>query len=48
MLGIHGLYKPRKVLSEIASNIGYFAAAGDEVPPTGIDLKVNQLAGATA
>ncbi len=48
MLGMHGLYKPRKVLSEIAADIGYFAAAGDEVPATGIDLKVNQLAGATA
>lgn len=45
MLGMPGLYKPRKVLSEIAAHLGYFAAAGDEIPPTGIDLKVNQLVG---
>jgi NADH-quinone oxidoreductase subunit G len=45
MLGMQGLYKPRTVLSEIAANIGYFAVAGDDVPPTGVDLKVNQLAG---
>jgi NADH-quinone oxidoreductase subunit G len=47
MLGMHRVYKPRTVLSEIAATIGYFAAAADEVPPTGIDLKVNQLAGVT-
>jgi NADH-quinone oxidoreductase subunit G len=47
MLGLRGLYNPRTVLSEMAAKIGYFAAAGDEVPPTGIDLKVNQLAAAT-
>ena len=47
MLGMRGLYNPRTVLSEMAANIGYFAAAGDEIPPTGIDLKVNQLAGAS-
>ncbi len=47
MLGMRGLYDPRTVLSEMAAKIGYFAAAGDEVPPTGIDLKVNQLAAAT-
>jgi NADH-quinone oxidoreductase subunit G len=47
ILGMRGLYDPRTVLSEMAAKIGYFAAAGDEVPPTGIDLKVNQLAAAT-
>ncbi|HEV3415885.1 MAG TPA: molybdopterin-dependent oxidoreductase, partial [Pirellulales bacterium] len=47
MLGMRGLYNPRTVLSEIAANIGYFAAAGDEIPPVGVDLKVNQLAAAT-
>jgi NADH-quinone oxidoreductase subunit G len=45
MLGMRGLYNPRTVLSEMAAKVGYFAAAGDEIPPTGIDLKVNQLAG---
>jgi NADH-quinone oxidoreductase subunit G len=47
MLGMRGLYNPRTVLSEIAANIGYFAAAGDEVPPVGVDLKVSLLASAT-
>jgi len=39
-----GLYNSRRVLDEIAAEIPYFAVAADEVPPTGIDLKLNQLA----
>jgi hypothetical protein len=39
------MYNPRSVLSEIAAEIIYFAAAGGEVPPVGVDLKVNLLAG---
>ena len=45
MLGMRGLYNPRKVLDEIATEIVYFNAAGGEIPPVGIDLRVNQLAG---
>jgi NADH-quinone oxidoreductase subunit G len=46
LLGRKGLYSPRMALSEAAGEIIYFAAAGNEVPPNGIDLKVNLLAGA--
>ena len=42
-----GMYNARTVLSEIAGEIAYFAAAMDEVPDVGVDLKVNQLASAT-
>ena len=43
-----GMYNPKVVLYEVASEIGYFsAAAGGPVPATGLDLKVNQLASAT-
>ncbi len=49
MLGMDGMYQPRRVLEEIATEIGYFSAAGGAaVPETGVDLKVNLLAGATA
>ena len=38
-----------RVLEEIATEIGYFSAAGGAaVPETGVDLKVNLLAGAMA
>ena len=46
MLGMRGLYNPRKVLDEVAAEIVYFNAAGGEISPVGIDLRVNQLAGA--
>jgi NADH-quinone oxidoreductase subunit G len=49
MLGMDGMYQPRRVLEEVASEIGYFSAAGGApVPEVGVDLKVNLLAGATA
>ena len=35
-------------LGEVAREIGYFAAADGEIPAVGIDLKVNQLAGAAS
>jgi predicted molibdopterin-dependent oxidoreductase YjgC len=44
LLGKTGMYRAREVLDEVAREISYFAAAIDEVPETGIDLKVNQLA----
>jgi NADH-quinone oxidoreductase subunit G len=47
MLGMRGLYNARQVLNEIAAAIPYFAVAMDLVPPTGVDLKINQLASAT-
>jgi hypothetical protein len=42
--GRAGLYRARTVLDEVAREIGYFAAAQETVSPTGVDLKVNQLA----
>jgi NADH-quinone oxidoreductase subunit G len=47
MLGMRGLYNPREVLNEVASNIAYFAVAMDPVPPTGVDLRSNLLAATT-
>jgi NADH-quinone oxidoreductase subunit G len=47
MLGMRGLYNARHVLTEVAGEIAYFAAAMDPVPPTGVDLKINLLAAAT-
>jgi NADH-quinone oxidoreductase subunit G len=44
LLNQPGLYNSRKVLSDVAAEIIYFAAAADEVPATGVDLKINQLA----
>ena len=46
-----GLYKAHTVLADVAHAIGYFSAASpgslpDGIPATGVDLKVNQLAGA--
>lgn len=45
--GMTGLFNARKVLDEVASEIGYFHAAAEAIPETGVDLKVNQLANAT-
>lgn len=44
LLKTPGMYNARAVLSEIAAEIAFFASAGNDVPPTGIDLKVHQLA----
>ena len=44
LLEMSGMYGARAVLSEMAGQIGYFAAAAGEIPPTGVDLKVTQLA----
>ena len=46
LAGREGLYNARDVLQEVAREIGYFSAVSDQVPDVGIDLKVNQLAGA--
>ena len=49
LLGMPGMYRSRRVLDEMAGEISFFAAAaGGPIPPTGVDLKVNLLAGATA
>jgi NADH-quinone oxidoreductase subunit G len=44
LLGLPGMYRSRKVLSEVAAEVMYFSAASAAVPPVGIDLKVNLLA----
>lgn len=44
LLGMTGLYNARKVLDEVAAEIGYFSVAAEPVPDVGVDLKVNQLA----
>jgi NADH-quinone oxidoreductase subunit G len=44
LLGRKGMYNPRSVLSGVAAEIIYFAAAGGEISPVGVDLKVNLLA----
>jgi NADH-quinone oxidoreductase subunit G len=48
LAGRVGLYSARKVLSEVAANVAYFALAGSEVPEQGVDLKLNQLANGAA
>ncbi len=44
LLGRAGMFDARQVLSEMASEMVYFAAASGEIPATGVDLKVNLLA----
>ncbi|HEV3004148.1 MAG TPA: 2Fe-2S iron-sulfur cluster-binding protein [Pirellulales bacterium] len=44
LLGRHGLYSARKALDELAAEITYFEVASGQIPDTGIDLKLNQLA----
>ncbi|HEX7448781.1 MAG TPA: 2Fe-2S iron-sulfur cluster-binding protein [Pirellulales bacterium] len=44
LLEMPGLFNSRKVLSDVAAEIPYFAEAGREIPPTGVDLRLNQLA----
>jgi NADH-quinone oxidoreductase subunit G len=48
LLNMPGLFNARKVLSEIASQIPYFAMAGGEVHELGVDLNINKLAGNAA
>jgi NADH-quinone oxidoreductase subunit G len=43
--GRPGLYQPAEILQEMAREIPAFADAAKGVPPTGVDLKVSQLAG---
>jgi NADH-quinone oxidoreductase subunit G len=40
-----GMYQGKKVMAELAREISAFHAALPEVPPLGVDLKVNQIAG---
>jgi len=41
-----GLYSGRKVLSELAAEVAAFHLALSEIPPTGVDLKLNKIAAA--
>lgn len=45
--GRTGLFRSRAVLDDVARAIGYFSAATGAIPDVGLDLKVNQLAGAS-
>ena len=47
LLAMTGLIKARRVLDEVAREIGFFAAAADAVGPLGVDLKASTLAEAT-
>jgi NADH-quinone oxidoreductase subunit G len=47
LLGRTGMYKARRVLTELAAEIPFFAAAGGPIPDVGIDLKINLLASKT-
>jgi NADH-quinone oxidoreductase subunit G len=44
MLGRRGLYDPVAVRRQVAEASAALAALGDEIPPTGIDLRIRQLA----
>ncbi len=44
LLARPGMYNARRVLDDVSREIGYFAAAQQLVPSTGVDLKVNLLA----
>jgi NADH-quinone oxidoreductase subunit G len=44
MLGRRGLYNPTAVRNEVAESSAAFAAIGGEMPATGVDLRVRQLA----
>ncbi|MBX7167191.1 MAG: molybdopterin-dependent oxidoreductase [Pirellulales bacterium] len=45
LLGRTGMYNSRAVLSEIAGEVAYFAAAADGVPPQGVALAAREPAG---
>jgi NADH-quinone oxidoreductase subunit G len=47
LAGRTGLFRSRAVLDDVARSIGYFSAATGAIPDVGLDLKVNQLAGAS-
>jgi NADH-quinone oxidoreductase subunit G len=40
LLGRQGLFNARKVLSEVAADVPFFARAEHEVPPTGLSLRL--------
>jgi NADH-quinone oxidoreductase subunit G len=44
MLGRRGLYDPAAVRQQIASSSPSFSALGGELPATGVDLRLHQLA----
>ena len=44
MLGRRGLYDPEAVRRQVAESSATFAALAGELPPTGVDLRVRQLA----
>jgi NADH-quinone oxidoreductase subunit G len=44
MLGRRGLYDPVAVRKQMAESVAAFAALGGDMPPTGIDLRIHQLA----
>ena len=46
LLGRPGLYNAAVAREELAAEIAYFAVASGEIPAVGVDLKLNQLAGA--
>jgi predicted molibdopterin-dependent oxidoreductase YjgC len=39
-----GLFNGRRVLTEVATEVAAFHLALSEIPPTGVDLKINKLA----
>ena len=43
MLAMPGMFKAGDVLSELSREVIYFAAAQEEIPTVGVDLKVNLL-----
>lgn len=44
LAGRNGLYRSAVVRQELAGTMAYFSAASGEIPATGVDLKINQLA----
>jgi NADH-quinone oxidoreductase subunit G len=46
LVGKAGLYNARAALAALAAEVSYFSAALGEIPSTGIDLRINQLAAA--
>ncbi|MEI7862737.1 MAG: hypothetical protein WCJ21_08900, partial [Planctomycetota bacterium] len=46
MLGRRGLYDPVAVRQQIAESSASLAALAGEMPATGVDLRLQQLAGA--
>jgi len=44
MLGRRGLYDPTAVRQQIATSSPTLAALGGELPSTGVDLRLHQLA----